>query len=218
MRESVTPLGGPPGDPEFPQVELRSESWTRAARTQLLPDHFEFSAYRDGALVWRHSGAQVADSLAVGIAPQHGAGEAEGEALGFDEESRWLVDFELAVAQGMAIAVELADAGERFDLLTAVGVGGQDAETGAQRVQGMLAAHAFSDGLTPLPLGTPTNNTPGSRSGWRSRGAPTDPDLVARSASGVRPRRRPGGRPAGAGAGHRRDDCARRRLRPGRWR
>jgi hypothetical protein len=184
VRESLTPLNAPPGEPQFPQVEIRPEAWTRAAQTQLLPDHFEFSAYRDGAMVWRHPGAPIPDSLAVGIAPQPGAGEAGTDALAFDDQSRWLVDFDLAVAQGMAIVISLADANERFDLLTVVGVGTQDGATGAQRVQRMLAAHAFSGGLGPLPVGTPTNNTPGTRSGWRSRGAPTDPDVVDRWRAG----------------------------------
>jgi hypothetical protein len=179
VRDALTPLDASPGEPKLPKVEIRPEAWTRAARTQLLPDRFEFSAYRDGALAWRRAGAPIPDSLAIGIAPQPGDGEAEPDALAFDEESRWLVDFNLAVTRGMAIVAALADADERFDLLTVVGVGVQDGETGTRRVQSMLAAHAFSDGLSPLPVRTPTNNTPATRSGWRSRGAPTDPDVVA---------------------------------------
>ena len=179
VRDSLTPVGGPAGEPAFPEVELRPEAWTRAAHTQLLPDHFEFSAYRDGALVWRRTGAPIADTLAVGIAPQPGDGAAEPDALAFDDASRWLVDFRLAEAAGMALVAPLADPGERFDLLTVVGIGTQDGATGAARVQQMLTAHAHSGGLTPLPVGTPTNNTPGTRSGWRSRATPPDPEVVA---------------------------------------
>ena len=177
VREALTPLDSPPGELRFPEVELRAEAWTRAAHTELLPDHFEFSAYRDGALVWRMPGKPIPDRLAVGIAPQLAGMEADTPA--FDDESRWLVEFELAAKRGMALTVPLADPNERFDLLTVVGVGTQDAPTGAERVNGMLAAHAYSRGLTPLPVRTPTNNTPGSRSGWRPREAPTDPDVVA---------------------------------------
>ncbi len=179
VRDSLTPVGGPAEEPAFPEVELRPEAWTRAAHTQLLPDHFEFSAYRDGALVWRRTGAPIADTLAVGIAPQPGDGAAEPDALAFDDASRWLVDFRLAEAAGMALVAPLADPGERFDLLTVVGIGTQDGATGAARVQQMLTAHAHSGGLTPLPVGTPTNNTPGTRSGWRSRATPPDPEVVA---------------------------------------
>jgi hypothetical protein len=180
VRDALTPLNDSRTNPEFPDVELREAAWTRAAHTLLLPDHFEFSAYRDGARVWRHDGEPIPDTLAVGVAPEpQEGGEEAADGPSWDEASRWLIDFDLAKEQGMALAVELADVSERYDLLTAVGVGTQDGATGAERVQGMLAAHAWSNGLAPLPLRTPTNNTPGSRSGWRSRGVPPDPEVVA---------------------------------------
>ncbi len=179
VRDSLTPLNAPPNDPQFPDTDTRAEAWTRAAHTQLLPDHFEFSAYADGGLVWRKPGAPIPDTLTVGIAPQPADEEAEPDSLAFDDQSRWLIEFDLAVHNGMGLAVALTDPGERFDLLTVVGVGSQDPATSAERVQQMLRAHAFSVGLTPLPVRTPTNNTPGTRSGWRSRDAPVDPDVAA---------------------------------------
>jgi hypothetical protein len=179
VRDALTPQGEPPDEPEFPEVEIRPEAWTRAAHTLLLPDRLEFSAYRAGTLVWRHVGADIPDTLPVGLAPPSAGEGADPDDLPFDGGSSWLVDFDAAVAHGMGLVVPLTDAQERFDLLTVVGVGPQDGATGASRVQEMLAAHAYSVGLSPLPVGAPTNNTPGSRSGWRSRGAPNQPDLVA---------------------------------------
>jgi hypothetical protein len=179
VRAALTPTGAPPGEPVFPHVVIRPEAWTRAAHTLLLPDRLEFSAYRAGTLVWRHPGAPIPDTLPVGLAPPSAGESTEPNGPPFDDQSRWLVDFGLAVECGMGLAVPLADPTERFDLLTVVGVGTQDAATGAARVQTMLASHSFSGGLAALPVGTPTNNTPGSRSGWRSRGAPEDPDVVA---------------------------------------
>ncbi|MDX6280632.1 MAG: hypothetical protein QOH03_1703, partial [Kribbellaceae bacterium] len=178
VRQALTPTNQPPSEPVFPAVEQRPEAWTRAAHTLLLPDHFEFSAYREGTLVWRLPGGQIPDTLPLGIAPQS-AEAAEADALPFDPASRWLVDFEKAVAVGMGLVAPLADATERFDLLTVVGVGPQDAATGGQRVETALTAHAFSSGLSILPTRTPTNNTPGSRSGWRSRSTPTAPEVAA---------------------------------------
>ncbi|MEG3630129.1 hypothetical protein [Streptomyces poriticola] len=189
IREALTPSAGPPGDPVFPEVETRRDAWNRAARTVLLPDRLEFSAYRDGTLVWRMTGADIPDTLPLGVAPRQADGD-DGEedtddapadrtdALPFDQNSRWLVDFEAAVDVGMGLSVPLESPTDRFDLLTVVGVGSQDAATGAQRVQDVLAARLFTDGLSPLPVGTPTNNTPESRSGWRTRGAPRDPELA----------------------------------------
>jgi hypothetical protein len=185
IREALTPVSEPPGDPVFPPAESRPEAWNRAAQTVLLPDRLEFSAYRDGALVWRLTGADIPDSLPLGVAPRS-AGADEGtddetavtDALPFDRNSRWLVDFEAAVAVGMGLSAPLESPTDRFDLLTVVGVGSQDAATGAQRVQDALAARRFTDGLSALPVGTPTNNTPESRSGWRTRGAPTEPEAA----------------------------------------
>lgn len=181
IREALTPTGEPPGEPDFPSVESRPEAWNRAARTLLLPDRLEFSAYRDDELVWRTTGADIPDTLPLGVAPQSVGddGEEDADTLPFDSNSRWLVDFEAAVAVGMGLAAPLGTADDRFDLLTVVGVGSQDAATGAQRVQDALAARVFTDGLSTIPVGTPTNNTPESRSGWRTRGAPTEPDVVA---------------------------------------
>jgi hypothetical protein len=186
VREALTPTNQPPGEPVLPEVERRPEAWTRAAHTLLLPDRFEFSAYRDGALVWRSAGAPIPDTLPLGIAPQ-GADATGADALPFDPASRWLVDFEQAVAVGMGLVAPLADPAERFDLLTVVGVGPQDAATGAARVETALAAHAFSSGVSLPPVRTPTNNTPGSRSGWRSRSTPVAPELAADRQAGFDP-------------------------------
>ncbi|WP_134741608.1 hypothetical protein [Nocardioides sp. 503] len=177
VRTVSTPTGADPTDPSFPEVADRSDAWTRAATTVLLPDRFEFSAYRDGALTWRHSGGEIPDRLALGIAPSPGAAGDDGL---LDPASRWLVDFAEAVEVGMAVSVPLAAADDHFDLLTVVGVSDQDAATGAARVEAALAAHAHTSGVALLPVRTPTNNTPSTRSAWRSRGAPLDPDTADR--------------------------------------
>jgi hypothetical protein len=179
VREALAPSNQWPEEPNFPNVELRPEAWTRAAHTVLLPDRFEFSAYRDGQLVWRLEGTPVPDTLPVGLAPPTSREQvAESDDLPWDAGSRWLVDFDLAVGAGMAIRAPLSEPGEKFDLLTVIGTGIQPAEEGAARVQGLLGAHARTTGLSSLPIGTPTNNTPGSRSGWHSGAAPPDPDTT----------------------------------------
>ncbi|MDT0167191.1 hypothetical protein Q9R32_16685 [Actinotalea sp. AC32] len=172
----------PPGPGEGPpDPGTREEAWTRAARTAVLPDHFVFSAYRAGRLVWRRAGEPVPDVLGVGLDPHperdDGDPDDDPDSV-LDPGSRWLADFDAAVRRGMGLVVHLDDPEERFDLLTAVGVGQQDPATGAARVDRLLEAHAFAAGLSTLPVGTPTNNTPGSRSGWRSRGAPPDPEAA----------------------------------------
>lgn len=173
----LTPTGAG-ATPTFPDVEVRPEAWTRAAHTLLLPDRFEFSAYQDGRLVWREAGEAIPDTLPVSIAPQASeAGEEEDE-RGFDAGSRWLVDFTEACRLGMGLVRPLVDPEERYDLLTVVGIGTQDAATGSARFHDLLRAHAFAKGLSTIPARTPTNNTPESRSAWRSRADQVDPDVA----------------------------------------
>jgi hypothetical protein len=175
-----TPAGQTPPDPgPFPEVIIRPEAWSRAARTTLLPDRFVFSAYAGGRLIWRHEGARIPDSLHVGFAPPSEDDEPPLDGLPWDERSRWLVDFDEAVRVGMGRKIRLANPEETFDLLTVVGVsGGDDPEETAHRWQQTLRAHQFTDGLAVLPPGTPTNNTPGTRSGWRTRPQPRPPEEI----------------------------------------
>ena len=175
VREVLTPSNQPPATPVFPEVATVVDAWTRAAHTRLLPDHFEFSAYRDGVLQWRRAGAAIPDTLPLGVAPTSAGDGADDDEIPLDPESRWLVDFLKARAVGMALAVPLGSPQDRFDLLTAVGVGSQDAATGGSRLQQQLVAHSHTGGLSVVPPRTPTNNTAGSRSAWRSRQAPLSP-------------------------------------------
>ena len=50
--------------------------------------------------------------------------------------------------------------------------------TGASRLSGALQAQYYTKGLGFLAPGTPTNNTPASRSGWSSRPAPLPPEEI----------------------------------------
>jgi hypothetical protein len=168
--------------PGAPEPGHRARRWNRAAHSQLLPDRFVFSAYaqRDDApegeleLAWRHTGRDIPDTLAVGFPPRDDS-QRPGR-LPWDAASRWLVDFDEALDAGMALKVALPRPDVRYPLLTAVGVmAGLDADTTGARVQAALRAHQYGQGLAFLPVGTPTNNTPATRSGWRSRPEPRPP-------------------------------------------
>jgi hypothetical protein len=152
-------------------VGTRASSWTRSARSRLLPDHFVFTAYANGELAWRHAGEPLSETPAVGLAPADAEAREDGP---WDRHSRWLVDFDEAVRVGMGLKVPIEDS-PAFDLLTVVGVAGADAEIAGERWQDALRAHLYTDGLSILPAGTPTNNTPATRSGWRSRPTPRSP-------------------------------------------
>lgn len=162
--------------PGSPAPERREHTWSRAAHTTLLPDRFVFSAYDDTEgdgsgpqLAWRQEGKPIPDLVKIGFPPNVSGGERM-DRLPWDADTKWLVDFEAAVDVGLAISVPLPDPDVTYTVLTAVGISGNtDATTAADRWQATLQAHQYGAGLAFLPVGTPTNNTPGSRSGWRSR-------------------------------------------------
>ncbi len=175
----MTPHGAVPPDPgPFRDLPSREDTWTRPARTMLLPNQLEFTAYSGERVAWRRQGLPIPPDLALGMAPPPAAEPQEDPAtdgLPWDVASRWLVDFDEAERVGMGLKVKLADAQQQFDLLTVVGVNTCDAAEGARRFAGALQAHACTDGLAILPTGTPTNNTRASRSGWRSDSTPLSP-------------------------------------------
>jgi hypothetical protein len=184
----LRPAGSPPPDPtppdqappdpgQFPDRPARASAWTRAAHTMLLPDKLVFSGYRGGSLVWRVEGGPIPDVLPVSFAPP-GSDLKPDRDLPWDDASRWLIDFGTAVASGMGVKVTLPDEDPSFDVVTAVGVmANLSADDAAARVTAVLAAHRYTDGLELLLAGTPTNNTPDTRSAWRLVADPTPPQV-----------------------------------------
>jgi hypothetical protein len=159
--------------------ESKEGVWTRAARARLLPHHFVFSGYRDGRLMWRVEGGPIPDELPAGFAPpniEQVQTSAHDDGVPWQPGSRWLVDFEAAETVGMAVKVPLADPNLHYDFVTVVGVSTAAPAEAARRLEDQLIAHAHTSGLSVLAAGTPTNNTPGSRSGWQSRAIPRTPD------------------------------------------
>jgi hypothetical protein len=149
----------------------RESAWTRAPRTNVLPDRWVALAYpRDGGLPVVAWGEQITDPLVLGPAPRSGAG---GPLPGVDEEMRWMVDFDAALAKGMALRIPLSGAGatEGFERLVVVGVrSGLDASSSAGRLASLFDAHHYTSGLALIPQNTPTNNTEEVSSGYRPDG------------------------------------------------
>ncbi len=152
-----------PGAPAPPH---RSSSWTRAASTNVLPTRWFALGYRGDQRIFAVSGKKVPATLAVGPSPNAAPGEGESE-----PELLWLRDFDEAVKVGMAIRVPLSgDTTLGFDRVMVVGSkGGCDREQGAAFFQALLDAHHYTDGLSVLPQGVPTNNTDEEPSGFASK-------------------------------------------------
>jgi hypothetical protein len=187
VAQQVQPMAEPPVVETPPEVEgpdpvpfreppTKDAAWTRAPHTTLLPERFAFTAYRGGRVLWRVEGGPIPDVLPVSFAPPGSDPVEPEDGLPFDDDSRWLIDFGKAVDVGMGIKVPITDADPSIDVLTAVGVlANIDPATGVERVERMLVSHRYTDGLGILPTGTPTNNTPKTRSLWRSKTDPSTP-------------------------------------------
>ena len=144
-----------PNAPEKPQQ--RKASQRRSPRVSTMPTRWRFLGFVDGELVVDERGKEVPTPLPLGVL----AGS-EGE------QATWLVDFEAAEKVGMAIALKLPEGVDHLDELFAVGVQQSTAAEASERLRDTLMGHAFGSGLAFLSPGTPTNNTPESRSAWSS--------------------------------------------------
>ncbi|TDD38645.1 hypothetical protein E1287_05015, partial [Actinomadura sp. KC06] len=156
--------------PGAPAPEIRPDGERRPPRVTTLPDHWRFIGLTGGAVVVDTTAERVPDVLPLSL-------------LAPDAEPRhWAVDFEAAVRAGMATMLDLPDGVEHLDELIAVGVRQEEPGPAAARLADLLLGHAYNSGLAFLPAGTPTNNTPQTRSAWSSRPdvpppVPDDPAL-----------------------------------------
>jgi hypothetical protein len=170
---------------------VRAGSWTRAARTDLLPDRWVALGYTANGRVFAQSGTPIPDQLTAGPAPDDGTSPPPPggtDALAqIAPEMKWLFDFDIAVATGMALRVPLPQAAQAgLTRLIVLGVKTtMDAEESAQALAGLMAAHRYTNGLALLERGTPTNNTPDAPSGYTSAVSVDDGGPFVRPAGGV---------------------------------
>jgi hypothetical protein len=169
-----TPPGQPQPIPILPVVPSRPATFNRAARTTLLPDHWNFIGVQGGQELFNIAGSPIPDSLDVSFGPP-GTGATDSD-LPFGPSSRWLVDLDAAIANGMAVRIPLPGPNYNLDQLFVLGVSASltpgDAVT---RLQSCFTAHQFTNGLAFLPPGSPTNNTAQTRSSWQSAPQPPTP-------------------------------------------
>ena len=95
---------------------------------------------------------------------------------GHDDHADWLVDYLAAVRIGMAATLKLPAGLDELDQLFVVGVQDSTPAIAAGRLFRRRCGRTRSPvGLAFLAPGTPTNNTPETRSDWSSRTAPRRP-------------------------------------------
>ena len=166
---------GDPPAPDYPDVAPRRRG---PAVARSLPDRFVVVAVQGGA-ARSAVGNAIPPELPVSLARGDGSAELvvkEGLDLPIGAGMEWLVDFGAASDAGMAVTVQLAQAGVRVDRVLAFGVRGSlDPDLAGQELEALLTAHRFATGAAFLPQGTPTNNTESDRAAWQRHPDPQPP-------------------------------------------
>lgn len=159
-----------PNPIRFPSPTTKSETWTRAPETRVLPNLWVVLGYKNGRLVVNVKGGPIPDSLATGPDPSPSANV---DQLGIDEGMKWMVDFDAAEKKGMGIRASLTrdEAAAGLDFLLALGI--KDSLDGTTdwttRLAQLFEAHHYTDELSFVPHGTPSNNTQDAPSGFSSK-------------------------------------------------
>ena len=88
--------------------------------------------------------------------------------MGIDQDMKWMVDYEAAEEVGMAVRAKLSqqEAAAGLDFLLVVGI--KDSPDANSLLAELLNAHHYTDGLSFIPQGTPSNNTQDAPSGFSS--------------------------------------------------
>src|SRR5262249_21221980 len=149
------------GTPAFPDV---GPPLGNAALARLLPDRFAAVAWQ-GPARSDAVGVAIPPALMMGLLSNDGSDRAIVNGVPvIPQGTDWIVDYNRAVAVGMAINLPLKNAGAKVDRLFVMGVRSSlDAAGTAKELESLLAGHRYSRGLAFLAQGAPTNNTERSR-------------------------------------------------------
>jgi hypothetical protein len=162
-----------PVAPKFPAVTRRAAAQTRAPYAQLMPDQWMAIGYGTAGRAFTALSNPVREPLAAGPAPdlndQPPPGTGTADAV--DADMKWLVDFNEAIAAGMAIRVRLPEEVQGgLSRLVVLGLKHSiDPQASSKRLAALLDAQHYSRGIELPHRGTSTNNSAAGRSGF---GAP----------------------------------------------
>jgi hypothetical protein len=167
-----------PADPAVVQ-----SSWTQAPRVKYLVDRFVVMGFTSGLPPLVSIGSVVNLPLIVGPDPSAAAADQihpDGADLFVPDQLKWLTDFDEAVAKGVGLKIWLqneqaAYAQRGFDRLLVLGVqlSASDAD-GKAALEELFEHHRDGrSGLSLVPQGSTTHNTPGGGSAYSDA---DDPD------------------------------------------
>lgn len=167
-------------DPQSPGAATfeKPAGWSRAVEARLMPDRYVVIATR-GTATKRAVGAPIPEPLALSVGPDTLAEDQvpigpDGHLL-LDDAVAWTVDFDAAVANGMAIRlpIDADDVRLGFDRVVVLGVKTSlDAAATSTQLGALFDAQHYTAGLAFVAQGTPTNNMAGAPAGY----PPADPD------------------------------------------
>lgn len=163
---------------QFPQHDLtKTNAWSRAPRTNVLPDKFVVMLYEGETIAIEQTGNVIPDELLVGPDPLEAAdafkqNPGDGQ-LVFGTSYDWTSDFDKAVENGMGFKISLTaeQASRGFTKILVLGAYlSADEATSQQAVETLIDNHHYSPkGFAILPQGTPTNNTEQNESGYTKK-------------------------------------------------
>lgn len=168
-------------DPEFKPEEEEPKPHDRFARPRLvgLPDRWIAIGYGIDGFGFLETSAPVGRSLATSMTNSPDQNTSLLKGVPVTENNKWLIDYDTALSNGMAIDVPLPanilNRGEITSLVVFGVTGSSDPEQGMERVEALLSGHERNSGIGFVPQGTPTNNTAGETTEWSH----TDADLGA---------------------------------------
>ncbi|HVF17614.1 MAG TPA: hypothetical protein VNA21_11905, partial [Steroidobacteraceae bacterium] len=177
---AVTPAEEPlESKPRFPSLNVVDDgqdvAWRHAAQARMLPDRWVAIVHSQGRAAIVVLGKDIKQrSLSVGPDPTAPSQNVPEDQLAIDPGMRWMVDFDVAEAEGMALRIPIPAALSDtlvIDALFVLGTAASlEAKDGAAAMTRLLDAHHYTDGLSFLRNGTPTNNTTEQRSGYQTDG------------------------------------------------
>lgn len=160
----------------FPKPTLtKAQEWTRAPRTQAMPDKLVAVIIKNNNVVFEQVGNPIPDTLVMGPDPfqSDAAFRKTEDGIEFAPEFAWMADFDKAIEVGMGMKINLtvdffADpVAKRLDKIVVLGVYlSADAEGSATVLENLIESRHYTDGFSLIPQGTPTNNTETGQSGY----------------------------------------------------
>ncbi|HKQ51911.1 MAG TPA: hypothetical protein VJT74_06045, partial [Pyrinomonadaceae bacterium] len=163
----------------FPEPKTKPDVWTRAPRSSVLPDNWHVVAHVDGRMVASAVGNPIPSQLPTGPDPSLAPSTISDELPAIDDGMKWMADFDEAERVGMGVRLRLTAelAQQGLDRLLVFGTKSvpDGADNAAAQLVELFEAHHYTDGLSFVLYGTPSNNTKDAPSGFST----ADPDHAA---------------------------------------